>query len=82
MAVIHKELSDSIDQLVDNPDIVGLYRDWTNAERVGRLPAFELFEPERRPDLSGNLMVLVSDGASLRYAHYGRRIALATGFDA
>ena len=81
MAVVHKELSDSIDQLVDNPDIVGLYRDWTNAERVGRLPAFELFEPERRPDLSGNLMVLVSDGETLQYAHYGRRIALATGFD-
>lgn len=81
MAVVHTELQDGIDQLVGNPLIVALYRDWMATAGDGQLPPLLRFAPERQPAIAGNLMVLRPEGASFRYDYYGFRIASVAGFD-
>ena len=79
--VFHTEIEDAIDRLVENRSIRTLYREWLDASRERDLPPFETFDPERRPLLSGNLMVLDPEDGAFRYRHYGSGIARASGFD-
>jgi len=79
--VFHTEIRDAIDRLVDNRTIRGLFREWVDLSEAGRLPPFSAFDPESRPLLSANLMVLVPEGQGYRYHHYGVGIARASGFD-
>jgi|GEM_PF-517326 len=81
MGIVHTEIAEHIDQQVDNPVIVALYREWIGAAAGGELPAFGPFDPADRPQEAGNLMVLVPEDQALRYAFYGHRVAQATGFD-
>lgn len=79
--VFHTEIRDAIDRLVENRTIRGLYREWSDLASPDRLPPFEAFDPEKRPLLASNLMVLVPEETGYRYRHYGVSIARAAGFD-
>lgn len=81
MSIAHTEFSESIDRLVANPVIAGLYREWLDAADGRQLPPFRQFAPDSRPTVAGNLMVLEPVDPALRYAYYGARIAAAAGFD-
>jgi signal transduction histidine kinase/DNA-binding response OmpR family regulator/HPt (histidine-containing phosphotransfer) domain-containing protein len=79
--IFHTEIRDAIDRLVENRTIRGLYREWSDLATADRLPPFGSFDPEKRPLLTSNLMVLVPEEAGYRYRHYGVSIARASGFD-
>ncbi len=79
--VFHTEIRDAIDRLVENRTIRGLYREWSDLASADRLPSYEAFDPERRPLLTANLMVLQPEEVGYRYRHYGVSIARAAGFD-
>lgn len=81
MTVAHTKLTESIDQLVANPMIAALYREWTSLRRDGGTPPFVRLAPEQRPAIAGNLMVLKPDAGAFRYIYYGSRIAAVAGFD-
>lgn len=81
MSIVHTELSKSIDRLVANPVIAGLYREWEDLAARDGLPEFKAFDPQSRPTLAGHLMVMEPGDQAFRYAYYGFRIAAAAGFD-
>lgn len=79
--VFHTEIRDAIDRLVENRTIRGLYGEWSELASPDRLPPFSTFDPEKRPLLASNLMVLAPEDVGYRYRHYGVSIARAAGFD-
>lgn len=80
--VVHTEIIDGIDRLVENRTIRGLYDDWLAQASDGGLPDGDAFAPENRPLIRGHLMVLTpeTDG-EFRYSYYGANIARRAGFD-
>ena len=77
MAIWHKEVSEAIDAVVDNPDIVALYRRWI-AERDlrGAVPESAIFDANGPlQSMRDNLMMLEADGDNFVYRHYGAAIA-------
>lgn len=79
--VFHTEIEDAIDRLVDNRVIRQLYREWQDSAGPDGIPAYSVFDPDRRPLMSADLMVLTPEQAGYRYRHYGANIARASGFD-
>jgi diguanylate cyclase (GGDEF)-like protein len=85
MAVVHTELVEGIDRLVENAEILALHRDWEAAAGSGELPPLAAFAPEARVLVADRLMLLrpqgEGEGEAFRYLHYGREIARHAGFD-
>ena len=83
MTIWHKEISQSVDSVVDNPDIAALYRLWHElAGATQGLPpreAFSLKGPMAR--LVPHMMVLECDGEDFLYSHYGSEIQRHSQFD-
>lgn len=81
--IVHTEIRDSIDRLVENRNIRALFKTWETLSDANRtkLPAYERFAPNNEPGLSDQLMVLVPEGKDYRYRFYGRGIAAQAGFD-
>ena len=77
MAIWHKEVSEAIDAVVDNPDIVALYRRWIAERDVrGAIPESAIFDANGPlQSMRDNLMMLEADGDNFVYRHYGAAIA-------
>ncbi|MBL8519545.1 MAG: PAS domain-containing protein, partial [Betaproteobacteria bacterium] len=76
MAIWHKEVSTAIDSVVDNPQVIALYRRWQASRAArGATPNRSDFDATALPDLAGNLMVLEAAGDDFIYRHYGGEIA-------
>ncbi len=83
MAIWHKEISASIESVVDNADIVALHRRWT-AQRAacGGVPPAEEFQvADTLADIAPNLMLLQAVGDDFLYHHYGADIMRHSQFD-
>ncbi len=90
MAIWHKQVSTGIDSVVDNPEIVALYRQWqAKYAATGQRPRYEAFAPETCPELAGRLMVLrpdppdaLADGQDdFLYTYYGAEIQRHSGMN-
>ncbi|EDP65363.1 Signal transduction histidine kinase [alpha proteobacterium BAL199] len=80
--IVHTEITEGIDRLVENRTIRDLYADWVKLSNGRSIPALDAFTPEHRPLMRDNLMVLVPEGdGEFRYQYYGAAIARRAGFD-
>lgn len=83
MTIWHKEISQSVDSVVDNPDIVALYRQWHElASSTQGLPPREAFSLKGpMAHLVPHLMVLECEDQDFLYSHYGTEIQRHSQFD-
>ncbi|NRF70623.1 response regulator [Aquincola sp. S2] len=82
MAIWHKEVSAGIESVVDNAEIVALYRRWQSLhDRAGAMPAAAEFELAQLGPLADKMMLLRAEGADFRYLHYGIDIQRHAQFD-
>jgi len=83
MTIWHKEISQSVDSVVDNPDIVALYRLWHElASTIQGLPPREAFSLKGpMAHLVPHLMVLECEDHDFLYSHYGTEIQRHSQFD-
>ena len=83
MAIWHKQVSTGIDSVVDNPEVVALYRRWMAHQALrSELPALDDFSPDRLPELAPRLMQLRPEGKDFRYTYYGSGISRHADMDA
>ncbi|WP_395704253.1 ATP-binding protein [Aquabacterium sp.] len=90
MAIWHKQVSTGIDSVVDNPEIVALYRHWlARYAATAEVPRYDDFAPEAHPELAGRLMVLRPDppdtppeaDGDFVYTYYGADIQRHSGLN-
>ena len=83
MTIWHKEISQGVDSVVDNPDIVALYRLWHElASTTPGLPPREVFSLKGpMAHLVPHLMVLECEDHDFLYSHYGTEIQRHSQFD-
>jgi hypothetical protein len=83
MVMWSKEITSAIDSVVDNPQIVDLYRRWENARNMtGAVPDIGEFSVTGPlAGIAGDLMILQVEGDELIYRYYGADIARHAGFD-
>lgn len=81
--IVHTEIRESIDRLVENRNIRALFKTWETLWGTDRtkLPSYQHFAPADGPGVSDQLMVLVPEGDDYRYRFYGPGIASQAGFD-
>ncbi|NQW11686.1 MAG: diguanylate cyclase [Alphaproteobacteria bacterium] len=81
--IVHTEIRESIDRLVENRNIRALFKTWETLRNNDpeRLPSYDRFAPSHEPGMSDQLMVLVPGGDDFHYRFYGRGIATQAGFD-
>ena len=76
VAVWHKEVSTDIDSVVENPQVIALYRRWKACRAArGTTPTLAEFDAQALPDVSRHLMLLESVGNDFAYRFYGADIA-------
>jgi signal transduction histidine kinase/ActR/RegA family two-component response regulator len=81
LALWHKVVSIGIDDVVSNPDVRRLLREWTRARGAGGLtPAVDAVALPCS-DLMPKMMLLHPEGDDFRYRHYGADIVRHSGFD-
>lgn len=83
MTIWHKEIAQGVDSVVDNPDIIALYRLWHEvAAAMGGLPPREAFSLKGpMAHLVPHLMVLECEDNDFLYSHYGNEIQRHSQFD-
>jgi PAS domain S-box-containing protein len=83
MAIWHKEVSAGIDSVVDNPEVIALFRRWQalHEERGGALPLLADFDLGRLGFIADKMMLLRAEGDDFRYDHYGLDIQRHAKFD-
>ncbi len=84
MSIWSRQINNAIDEMVQNPDIVGLYRRWVAAPKIGGFADFAAFsvgDDERLAPKLMQLRVLDAQRSDLEYTHYGRDIAKHANFD-
>ncbi|WP_284614361.1 ATP-binding protein [Aquabacterium humicola] len=83
MAIWHKEVTAGIDSVVDNPEVIALFRRWQalSEERGGALPLLADFDLARLGFIADKMMLLRAEGSDFRYEHYGLDIQRHAKFD-